>query len=123
MNIIITGGTRGLGLSHAFYLSNKGYNLALVDISRKACQVYGEIKNVNDLLLKLSFNGTKNKFYEEIVKFNIAESSPPKEFLHLYFVSLLSRIEINHLEIGIQNPQNFRPRSDPLLTLFVTKIV
>ena len=69
-NIIITGGTRGLGLSHAFHLSNKGYNLALVDISRKACQVYGEIKNVNDLLLKLSSNGTKNKFYEcDLTKF------------------------------------------------------
>ena len=70
INIIITGGTRGLGLSHAFHLSNKGYNLALVDISRKACQVYGEIKNVNDLLLKLSSNGTKNKFYEcDLTKF------------------------------------------------------
>ena len=64
MNIIITGGTRGLGLSHAFYLSNKGYNLALVDISSKACEVYDEIKNIDDLLVKLSTNGTKNKFYE-----------------------------------------------------------
>ena len=69
MNIIITGGTRGIGLSHALYLSNKGHNLALVDISRKACQVYGEIKNVNDLLLKLSSNGTKNKFYAAMRRF------------------------------------------------------
>jgi len=75
INIIITGGTRGLGLSHAFHLSNKGYNLALVDISRKACQVYGEIKNVNDLLLKLSSNGTKNKFYEcDLIKFTLTKN-------------------------------------------------
>ena len=64
MNIIITGGTRGLGLSHALYLSSKGYNLALIDISSKACEVYDEIKNIDDLLVKLSTNGTKNKFYE-----------------------------------------------------------
>lgn len=69
-NIIITGGTRGLGLSHAIYLSNKGYNLALVDISGKACQVYGEIKNINDLLSILSSNGTRNKFYQcDLTKF------------------------------------------------------
>ena len=69
-NIIITGGTRGLGLSHAFHLSNKGYNLALVDISRKACQVYNEIKNIDELLAKLSINGTINKFYEcDLTKF------------------------------------------------------
>ena len=64
MNLIITGGTRGLGLSHAFYLSSKGYNLALIDISNKACEVYGEIKNINELLIRLSNNNTKNEFYE-----------------------------------------------------------
>ncbi len=64
MNIIITGSTRGLGLSHALYLSEMGYNLALIDISEKACEVYGEINSVDDLLIKLSKNGTINKFYE-----------------------------------------------------------
>ena len=69
-NVIITGGTRGLGLSHAFFLSSKGYNLALVDISKKACQVYDEIRNIDDLLVKLSSNGTRNKFYEcDLTKF------------------------------------------------------
>lgn len=69
-NVIITGGTRGLGLSHSFFLSSKGYNLALVDISKEACQVYDEIKNIDDLLVKLSSNGTKNKFYEcDLTKF------------------------------------------------------
>jgi NAD(P)-dependent dehydrogenase (short-subunit alcohol dehydrogenase family) len=71
LNIIITGGTRGLGLSNAIYLSNLGYNLALIDISSKACEVYGEIKDINSLLLKLSKNGTKNKFYKcDLTSFN-----------------------------------------------------
>ena len=70
MNIIITGGTRGLGLSHAFYLSNKGYNLALIDISKKACEVYSEINNLDELLARLSSNGTINRFYEcDLTKF------------------------------------------------------
>ena len=64
MNIIITGGTRGLGLSHALYLSAKGYNLALIDISKNAGKVYNEINNIDALLKQLSINGTKNKFYE-----------------------------------------------------------
>ncbi len=63
-NIILTGGSRGLGLSHAFHLSGKGYNLAIIDISSEACKVYNEIKNIDDLLFKLSKNGTVNKFYE-----------------------------------------------------------
>lgn len=63
-NIIITGGSRGLGLSHALYLSEKGYNLAIVDLSRDACKVYGEIENIDDLLSRLSLNKTKNRFYE-----------------------------------------------------------
>ena len=42
-SIIITGGSRGLGLSHAFYLADKGYNTALIDISEDACKVYNEI--------------------------------------------------------------------------------
>ena len=63
-NIIITGGSRGLGLSHALYLSKKGYNLAIVDLSKEACKVYGEIKNIDELLYRLSINGTENRFYE-----------------------------------------------------------
>ncbi len=69
-NIIITGGTRGLGLSHAFYLSKKGYNIALIDISKKACEVYSEINNLDELLARLSSNGTINRFYEcDLTKF------------------------------------------------------
>ena len=64
MNIIITGGTRCLGLSHAKYLSSKGYSLALIDISEKACQIYGETKSIDELLNELSVTGGKNKFYK-----------------------------------------------------------
>lgn len=64
MNIIITGGTRGLGLSHAHYLSAKGHNLALIDLGRKAGDVYGEISSVEELLTNLNNNGTENRFYQ-----------------------------------------------------------
>ena len=63
-NIIITGGTRGLGLSHANYLSSKGFNLALVDISTTACEVYNETTKLEDLIGKLSTSGLINKFYQ-----------------------------------------------------------
>jgi len=70
-NIIITGGTRGLGLSHAFYLADKGYNLALIDISKNACKVYNEIKDIDELINKLSINGTQHKFYKcDLTKLN-----------------------------------------------------
>ena len=70
-NLIITGGTRGLGLSHAFYLAEKGYNLALIDISKDACKVYDEINNIEELIDKLSKNGTHHKFYKcDLTKLN-----------------------------------------------------
>tara|TARA_Y100000768_G_scaffold387668_1_gene379716 strand:- start:1815 stop:2624 length:810 start_codon:yes stop_codon:yes gene_type:complete len=62
--VIITGGSRGQGLSNAIHLSKKGYNIALVDISKNACQVYNEIDDIRHLLSILSTNGTKNNFYE-----------------------------------------------------------
>ncbi len=62
--IIITGSTRGLGLAHALYLAKKGYNLAMIDISKDACKVYGETENIYELLDRLSRNGIVAKFYE-----------------------------------------------------------
>ena len=64
MNIIITGATRGIGLSHAVYLSNKGHNIALIDISKNAGNIYGETENIDSLRTFLSNNGTINRFYE-----------------------------------------------------------
>ena len=63
-NIIITGGTRGLGLSHALYLSKNSYDLAILDISKDACKVYNEVNGIEDILAMLTFHGTTNRFYE-----------------------------------------------------------
>ena len=49
-NLIITGATRGLGLNHALYLSKEKYNLAIIDISERASNVYGEMTSVRSHL-------------------------------------------------------------------------
>ena len=61
-NIIITGATRGLGLSHAKYLTKNGYNIALVDMSENACTVYGEAESVSTILGELN-QSSKAEFY------------------------------------------------------------
>ena len=61
-NIVITGATRGLGLSHSVYLAKCGYNIALVDLSEDVCSVYNELKNIEELLEKLNIS-SKAKFY------------------------------------------------------------
>ena len=53
-NIIITGATRGLGLSHVRYLSKCNYNIALVDISKNACDVYNDANNVDEIIKELN---------------------------------------------------------------------
>ena len=53
-----------MGLSHAKYLSKKGFNLALVDISKEACNIYNESKNLNEIISNLSINGLQVKFFE-----------------------------------------------------------
>jgi NAD(P)-dependent dehydrogenase (short-subunit alcohol dehydrogenase family) len=56
-NILITGGTRGLGLEYARFLASRGYNIGLTDISDKACQVYGEAESVQGIIKELkSYN-------------------------------------------------------------------
>jgi len=64
MNILITGATRGLGLGYARYLSGKGYNIALTDISNAACRVYNESGSVQEIIDELQANGSKAIFYE-----------------------------------------------------------
>ena len=63
-NILITGATRGLGLCYARYLSKKGFNIALTDISDKACRVYNEANSVAEILDELQGNGIKAFFCE-----------------------------------------------------------
>lgn len=53
-NVLITGGTRGLGLEYARYLARQGYNIGITDISETACQVYGEVESVQDILSELN---------------------------------------------------------------------
>ena len=60
--IIITGGTRGLGLATAEYLSKLNWNLIIVDISKKASSFYKESKNINEVKKKL-LNGNKVDFF------------------------------------------------------------
>ncbi len=58
-NILITGGTRGLGLEYARFLASKGYNIGITDISDQACKVYGEAESVEDILDELNSYGVK----------------------------------------------------------------
>lgn len=63
-NIIVTGGSRGLGLSHVCHLASRGYNIAIIDISKDACRVYKEVDSIDDLLSKIRSHGVKAEFYE-----------------------------------------------------------
>lgn len=56
-NVLITGGTRGLGLEYARHLAQQGYNIGVTDISEQACKVYGEAESVEDILKELSDYG------------------------------------------------------------------
>lgn len=56
-NVLISGGSRGLGLEYARYLAAKGYNVGITDISRNACSVYDEVASVEQLLDELSAEG------------------------------------------------------------------
>jgi len=58
-NILITGGTRGLGLSYAKHLASKGFNIGLSDISKDACSVYGEATSVESIISEIESYGVK----------------------------------------------------------------
>ena len=61
-NILITGGSRGLGLEYARYLASQGYNVGITDISDSACCVYGEAVSIEDILTELSDYGVETWF-------------------------------------------------------------
>jgi len=61
-NVLITGGTRGLGLEYARTLAKSGYNIGITDISENACSVYDEIDSVQTLLKELRSYGVNAWF-------------------------------------------------------------
>lgn len=63
-NILITGGTRGLGLSYAFTLAEAGYNIILSDISEDACKVYNKENSVDIILDKIKSYGVSADFFK-----------------------------------------------------------
>lgn len=61
--LLVTGGTRGLGLACARHMAVAGWNIALADISDKAVRVYGEAESVEKVLAELAASSTKVRFY------------------------------------------------------------
>jgi len=61
--VLITGGTRGLGLACARHMAKAGWNVALADISDKAVRVYGEAESVEKVLAELAASSAKTGFY------------------------------------------------------------
>lgn len=61
--LLVTGGTRGLGLATARYMAAKGWNIALCDISDRACSVYGEAESVGNIVAELAGVSATAKFY------------------------------------------------------------
>ena len=62
-NILITGGTRGLGLEYAKYLAKKGYNIGITDISKEACTIYEEAESLDSIINDLEKNNIQAWFY------------------------------------------------------------
>lgn len=61
--LLVTGGTRGLGLACACHMANGGWNIALSDISSGACRVYGEAESVETIISALQGSGAAAAFY------------------------------------------------------------
>ena len=62
-NVLITGGSRGLGLEYARFLAARGYNIGITDISDGACGVYEEAKSIKEVLAELTGLGV-DAWYE-----------------------------------------------------------
>ena len=61
--VLITGGTRGLGLAAARHLAAAGWHTVLTDLSDQACRVYGEAESVPGLLAQLRQRGARASFH------------------------------------------------------------
>lgn len=83
-NILITGGTRGLGLQYAHFLAKKGYNIGISDISKSACKVYDEASSVEAILTQLKEYGV-NAWYKSANLISPLESDDLVEKFVDYF--------------------------------------
>ena len=61
--LLVTGGTRGLGLGCARHMAKAGWNIALADISDKAVRVYREAESVEKVLAELAASSAQTGFY------------------------------------------------------------
>ena len=61
--VLITGGTRGLGLACAYHLAKANWDVVVTDISSQACQVYGEAASVEEIVSGLQDLGATSAFY------------------------------------------------------------
>lgn len=61
--LLITGGTRGIGLACARHMAQAGWDVALTDLSDKAAQVYGEAESVEKILAELAATSARARFY------------------------------------------------------------
>ena len=76
-NILITGGSRGLGLAYANGLSKKGFNIIISDISEDACKVYDDKVSIEQILQNLESNGTQIDF----IKADLSNKEEAKEMI------------------------------------------
>lgn len=61
--LLVTGGTRGLGLACARHMARAGWDIALSDLSDRACRVYGEAESVEQILEELEGMSARARFY------------------------------------------------------------
>ena len=60
--VLITGGTRGLGLACAYHMAKANWDVVVTDISDQACQVYGEAESVEEIVSGLRGLGATSAF-------------------------------------------------------------
>lgn len=93
-NILVTGGTRGLGLAFVRRLVSLGHNIAVTDISNRACSVYDELPTGDDLICDvLSYSPDPSKS-EVIVNYGDLTSQAVAEEIITWAWDRLGHIDV-----------------------------